>query len=96
MICTRCKLSWLPHSVQVKKMIHAWERQYPGRIDNMFTAMGNIVPSHMMDRKLFPFTALQATGLPDARGDRAFDDDESCATPVPASQVVTFLKEPMP
>ena len=94
--CTLCGSQDNLQRVQIKKMIHAWERQYPGRIDNMFTAMGNIVPSHMMDRKLFPFTALQATGLPDARGDRAFDDDESCATPVPASQVVTFLKEPMP
>ncbi len=48
----------------------------------MFTAMGNIVPSHMMDRNLFPFATLQPTGTPDARGDKAFDeDDEGCATP---------------
>jgi tRNA 2-thiocytidine biosynthesis protein TtcA len=63
-------------------MIHDWERQYPGRIDNMLTAMGNITPSHMMDRKLFPFTTIKPSGTPDAGGDKAFDaDDEPCATP---------------
>ena len=38
----------------MKKMLREWERQFPGRLDNIFTAMGNIVPSHMMDRKLYP------------------------------------------
>ena len=68
-------------------MIREWDRQYPGRIANMFTAMGNIVPSHMMDRNLYPFTTIQATGVADAGGDKAFDDDEddsSCA-PKPAT-----------
>jgi tRNA 2-thiocytidine biosynthesis protein TtcA len=66
----------------VKKMIHEWERQYPGRIDNMATAMGNITLSHLMDRKLFPFTTLKPSGQADPAGDKAFDDDEeACATP---------------
>ena len=80
--CTLCGSQDNLQRVQVKKMIREWERQYPGRIDNMFTAMGNLVPSHLMDRKLYPFTTLQATGQPDAGGDRAFDDDEPCAPPV--------------
>ena len=79
--CTLCGSQDHLQRVQVKAMIHGWEKQYPGRIDNMFSAMGNIVPSHMMDRNLFPFTTIQATGRPDAGGDIAFDDDESCATP---------------
>jgi tRNA 2-thiocytidine biosynthesis protein TtcA len=80
--CTLCGSQDNLQRVQVKKMIHDWERQYPGRIDNMLTAMGNITPSHMMDRKLFPFTTIKPTGTPDAAGDKAFDDDdEPCATP---------------
>ena len=80
--CTLCGSQDNLQRVQVKKMIHDWERQYPGRIDNMLTAMGNITPSHMMDRKLFPFTTLKPGGVPDAGGDKAFDaDDEPCATP---------------
>ena len=83
--CTLCGSQDNLQRVQVKKMIRDWERQYPGRIDNMFTAMGNIVPSHLTDRKLYPFQTLQATGVADAGGDRAFDEDEEgCASPAAA------------
>ena len=49
----------------------------------MQRAMGQITPSHMMDRNLFPFASLQATGVPDPRGDKAFDDDDAndCGEP---------------
>jgi tRNA 2-thiocytidine biosynthesis protein TtcA len=33
-----------------------------------------------MDRNLYPFKTLQATGVADASGDRAFDEDD-CAAP---------------
>ncbi|EGJ12213.1 tRNA 2-thiocytidine(32) synthetase TtcA [Rubrivivax benzoatilyticus] len=81
--CSLCGNQENLQRVQIKKMIREWERQYPGRIDNMFTAMGNIVPSHMMDRKLYPFETLRATGVADADGDKAFDE-EPCAPPPPA------------
>ncbi len=80
--CTLCGSQDNLQRVQVKRMIREWERQYPGRIDNMFTAMGNITPSHMMDRNLYPFTTLKTTGLPNAAGDIAFDD-EPCAPQAP-------------
>jgi tRNA 2-thiocytidine biosynthesis protein TtcA len=41
-----------------------------------------------MDRALFPFATLAPTGIPDAAGDKAFDDDgDGCATPVAAAVV---------
>ncbi|MCR5866479.1 tRNA 2-thiocytidine(32) synthetase TtcA [Aquincola sp. J276] len=80
--CTLCGNQEGLQRAQIKSMIRDWDRLYPGRIDNMFTAMGNIVPSHMMDRKLYPFTTLQATGMADPMGDKAFDEDEDpCGTP---------------
>ena len=83
--CTLCGSQDNLQRVVVKKMLNDWERQYPGRIDNMATAMGNITLSHLMDRKLFPFTTLKPTGQADAAGDKAFDEDEeACATPAPA------------
>jgi tRNA 2-thiocytidine biosynthesis protein TtcA len=88
--CTLCGSQDGLQRVQIKKMIHAWERQYPGRIDNMFTAMGRIVPSHMMDRNLYPFTTLKASGQPHAQGDIAFDE-EPCA-PVRAPADVSPLQ----
>ncbi len=90
--CNLCGSQENLQRVQVKAMINEWEKRYPGRIDNIFTAMGNIVPSHMMDKKLFPFETIKATGVADAGGDIAFDDDESCATPSPASSVITLQR----
>ena len=79
--CTLCGNQENLQRVQMKKMLRDWERQFPGRLDNIFTAMGNIVPSHLMDRKLYPFTTLQATGAVNPEGDRAFDEDDPCQTP---------------
>ena len=81
--CTLCGSQDNLQRVQIKQMIRDWDRQYPGRIENMFSAMGNITLSHMMDRSLYPFTTVKATGRPEAEGDIAFDEDETCATPAP-------------
>jgi tRNA 2-thiocytidine biosynthesis protein TtcA len=82
--CTLCGSQDGLQRVQIKKMILEWERQYPGRIDNMFTAMGRIVPSHLMDRNLYPFTTLKASGQPDAQGDIAFDEEPCAPVAAPA------------
>ena len=89
--CTLCGSQENLQRVQMKKMLREWERQFPGRLDNIFTAMGNIVPSHMMDKKLYPFTTLQTTGVVNPDGDRAFDEDEDCATP--AAQPIRIQRD---
>jgi tRNA 2-thiocytidine biosynthesis protein TtcA len=81
--CTLCGSQDNLQRVQIKAMIREWDKQYPGRIENIFTAMANITPSHMMDRQLFPFTSIKASGRPEPDGDIAFDEDESCAAPKP-------------
>jgi tRNA 2-thiocytidine biosynthesis protein TtcA len=43
---------------QVKAMLQEWERKHPGRIESMFTALGNVAPSHLLDRGLFDFNQL--------------------------------------
>ena len=78
--CTLCGSQDNLQRVQVKKMLREWERQYPGRSDNMLHALGHVVPSHLMDRNLFPFSTLQTTGVADPAGDIAFDD-EPCVPP---------------
>ncbi|EHR73066.1 putative ATPase of the PP-loop superfamily implicated in cell cycle control [Burkholderiales bacterium JOSHI_001] len=90
--CSLCGSQDNLQRVQIKQMIRDWDRQHPGRIDNMFSAMGNITLSHMMDRKLYPFTTVQATGTPHAGGDIAFDDDEGCG-PAAAPQVLRLLRD---
>ncbi len=78
--CTLCGSQDNLQRVQVKNMVREWERRYPGRTDNMLHAMGHVVPSHLMDRNLYPFTTVKNTGVADAAGDVAFDD-EPCAPP---------------
>ncbi len=45
----------------------------------MLRAMAHVVPSHLMDPKLYPFATAVAHGRADADGDKAFDADERCA-----------------
>jgi tRNA 2-thiocytidine biosynthesis protein TtcA len=87
--CTLCGSQQNLQRVQTKRMLREWEAAHPGRVDNIFHAMGHVVPSHLMDRDLHPFATLRATGTADPSGDRAFDEDDdgTCATP-PAQRPV--------
>jgi tRNA 2-thiocytidine biosynthesis protein TtcA len=44
---------------QVKAMLRDWERQQPGRMQSIFTALANVAPSHLLDRQLHDFVNLQ-------------------------------------
>ena len=59
----------------IKEMLNDWDKKYPGRIETMFRAMHNIVPSHLMDNKQFDFKTIKATGLANQNGDIAFDQE---------------------
>ncbi len=67
---------------QIKGMLREWEKKFPGRVENIYSALSTVVPSHLMDRSLFDFASLQATGIASPDGDIAFDE-EPCATPQP-------------
>jgi len=43
----------------VKEMLQGWEKEYPGRLDTMFSAVQNVVPSHLADTELFDFKGLK-------------------------------------
>ncbi|MEE6031154.1 tRNA 2-thiocytidine(32) synthetase TtcA [Avibacterium paragallinarum] len=67
----------------VKEMLQKWDRQYPGRIETMFSAMQNIVPSHLCDKNLFNFKDLQrGQTLEGIEGDIAFDKQELPTAPL--------------
>ena len=55
-------------------MLAAWEREYPGRSQTIFTAMQNVAPSHLLDGKLFDYKNMHI-GESVAEGDTAFDAD---------------------
>jgi tRNA 2-thiocytidine biosynthesis protein TtcA len=58
---------------QVKQMLREWEKRHPGRVESMFRALSNLVPSHLMDRRQFDFAGVRATGALSGEGDTAFD-----------------------
>lgn len=59
-----------------KQMLNDWDDKFPGRLESMFTAMQNVVPSHLADTNLFDFKSIdQHSGVIDG-GDIAFDKQE--------------------
>lgn len=67
----------------VKEMLQKWDRQYPGRIETMFSAMQNIVPSHLCDKNLFDFKAIKrGESLEGIEGDIAFDKQTFPTSPL--------------
>ena len=71
--CTLCGSQENLQRKQIGNMLRDWEKQYPGRIESMFTALQNVVPSHLMDTQRFDFKNIQTTGIADEDGDKAFD-----------------------
>ena len=70
--CNLCGTQENLQRQEIKQMLRAWERQYPGRTETIFRALGNVATSHLMDRDLFDFETLQgegdnSIGLPDIR-----------------------------
>ena len=73
-----CNLCGSQENLQRKvvgDMLRDWQTRFPGRIEMMLRSLQNVVPSHLMDHKLFDFKNLKATGLADAAGDIAFDHE---------------------
>jgi tRNA 2-thiocytidine biosynthesis protein TtcA len=51
-----------PHSQRkiIKEMLRSWDRQAPGRLENIFASLRNVTPSHLADVQQFDFVALGA------------------------------------
>ena len=80
--CTLCGSQENLQRKQIGNMLRDWEKQYPGRIESMFTALQNVVPSHLMDTQRHDFKNIQTTGVPQVDGDKAFDAEELPARPL--------------
>lgn len=60
----------------IGEMLRDWDKRYPGRIETMFSAMQNVVPSHLCDTSLFDFKGLKHGADVVDGGDLAFDREE--------------------
>jgi len=65
-----------------KDMLNEWDVKYPGRLETMFTALQNVVPSHLADTNLFDFKSInKESGIIDG-GDTAFDSEQFKPQPI--------------
>lgn len=42
----------------MKTMLKGWDKQFPGRLETIFTSLQNVAPSQLADTKLFDFASL--------------------------------------
>ncbi len=63
--CTLCGSQPNAQRVLVGQMLEAWEREYPGRTESIFSALCNVEASHLADPRMFDFATL--TQSPAAR-----------------------------
>ena len=67
--CNLCGTQENLQRQEIKLMLRGWEREYPGRTETIFRALGNVAPSHLLDHDLFDFQSLSievddSLGLP--------------------------------
>lgn len=59
----------------IKDMLQAWEKQTPGRLENIFRSLQNVAPSQLADNALFDFRGLeQQRQMPTGDEDDHSDD----------------------
>ncbi len=53
--CNLCGSQQNAQRKVIKNMLSEWDKQQPGRIENIFRSLSKITPSHLLDRQLYPF-----------------------------------------
>lgn len=66
----------------IKDLLRDWDKRYPGRIETMFRATQNVVPSHLCDTELFDFKSIHHGSEVVDGGDLAFDRETLSVQPV--------------
>ena len=61
--CKLCGSNENAQRRQVKQMLAAWERDFPGRTESIFSALRNVETAHLADTRIFDFQGLATQGL---------------------------------
>jgi tRNA 2-thiocytidine biosynthesis protein TtcA len=43
----------------IKNMLNEWEKEHPGRSETIFSALRNVIPSHLADTNVFDFKSIR-------------------------------------
>lgn len=79
-----------------KDMLNEWDVKFPGRLETMFTAIQNVVPSHLADTNLYDFKSItKESGIIDG-GDIAFDKESFTETTAPTNDVENEFYQQQP
>jgi len=62
---------------QVKGFLCEWEQRSPGCTDSMFSALSNVAPPLLLDRRLFDFEALRASDQTEGHEDAWLDHESN-------------------
>ena len=76
---------------KIREMMADWDRRYPGRTESVFTALQNIVPSHLADGMLYDFKGLRVEENGNMNGGRDACDASWLGEPEPAMKPVVKL-----
>lgn len=68
--CNLCGSQENLQRVMIGQMIKDWEKQFPGRLNNILRSLTRITPSHLLDHSLYDFANLSQ--IPE-QGDIGFD-----------------------
>lgn len=80
----------------IKSMLHGWDKQYPGRVENIFSGLQKVAPSQLADNNLFDFInlTLNRQGAPREHVDDACGTDllggDNMLMPEPGDAVQIF------
>ncbi len=85
--CTLCGSQENLKRKEIKQLMRDWEKRFPGRVDNIFSSLTRVTPSHLMDRGLFDFAGIRADGTPVPDGDITFDVDPALEEAVSSQPV---------
>ncbi len=72
--CNLCGSQENLKRAEIKNMLQLWDKQSPGRLETIFTAMQNTAPSQGVDREQFDFVSLTRNPNAEKKGDVADAD----------------------
>ena len=57
--CNLCGSQENLQRVAIKNMLQEWDKKFPGRLETIFSAIQNVVPSHLADFQAYDFKSIQ-------------------------------------
>ena len=79
--------------VEIKAMITDWEKRYPGRVENLFRGLQNVVPSHLMDTELHSFDSPSPDDLLTYRRDNPLDEASEIRDALAEAELNPWVEE---